>query len=157
MVQASDRRQGLILAHKQLWGPWLLESSSCPYSLFRACALQCMLMTGVRLAMCKCMAGWASLKSAYGCRSQLQESRLSSCRRAAVEAWAGCQCVSQALVGGWHQGIQMPVGQKLMKTEEGSPWQQCCLLVSSVVKSAVLVCRAGHCKPQSLPVCGGYW
>lgn len=25
VVQASDRRQGRILAHKQLWRPWLLE------------------------------------------------------------------------------------------------------------------------------------
>lgn len=25
VVQARDRRQGRILAHKQLWRPWLLE------------------------------------------------------------------------------------------------------------------------------------
>ena len=28
VVQASDRRQGLIQAHKQLWGPWLLVCSA---------------------------------------------------------------------------------------------------------------------------------
>lgn len=49
-------------------------------------------MTGVRLSLFKCTAGGVSPKCAYG-------SRLSSCIRAALEAWGGCQCGSWALVG----------------------------------------------------------
>lgn len=49
-------------------------------------------MTGVRLSLCKCTAGGVSPKCTYG-------SRLSSCIRAALEAWGGCHCGSWALVG----------------------------------------------------------
>lgn len=137
--------------------PGCWSALPCPHSLPWACALQCVLMTGIRLAMNKCTVGWTSPRSAYGGRGQLQGPRPSSCGRAAVEAWTRCQCGSQALVGGWHYWIQMPVGQKLMKTAKGPPWQQCWLLVSSGVKSAVLVCRAGDCEPLSLSICGYCW
>ena len=82
MVQASVRRQGLIWAHKQLWGPgrrhvllWLL---SLPEQT------QEMEMKEVRSMVCKCTAGGATL---------------GSWTATGTEAWAGCWCGSWAPEG----------------------------------------------------------
>lgn len=57
VVQARDRRQGLLHAHKQLWRPWL--ALLWLHSLFLSMCRQWRLVIGIRLAACKCIAGGA--------------------------------------------------------------------------------------------------
>ena len=67
VAQASDRRQGLIQAHKQLQKPWLLVSSPVPpQPSSKACTLQWRTVTVGRLAVCKCTAEWANPKYTPG-------------------------------------------------------------------------------------------
>lgn len=67
VAQASDRIQGLIQAHKQLHKSWLLVCSPMPpQSYSKACTCQWRPVTVVRLAVCKCTAGWASPKCTHG-------------------------------------------------------------------------------------------
>lgn len=54
-------------------------------------------MRGVRLVICKCAAGGASLDLAHSGRGQPLASRPMSCTRAAAEAYAGCLCGAWAL------------------------------------------------------------
>lgn len=98
----------------------------------------------------RCQAGGGSPKCAYGCR-------LSSCIRAALEAWDDCQCGSWALEGleggsreevSWLASVNVNTcgvtGIYILVKSVGGPWQSCWLLVSSVVKSAVFFHRAGR-------------
>ena len=57
-------------------------------------------MTGVRLAVCRCIARVTSSEHIFGDGVQLQGSRLVFFTDVAAEAWAGCWCSSWALAGG---------------------------------------------------------
>lgn len=57
-------------------------------------------MTGVRLAVCRCIARVTSSEHIFGDGVQLRGSRLVFFTDIAAEAWAGCWCSSWALAGG---------------------------------------------------------
>ena len=74
ILQTSDRRESLIQVPKQLWGPGSWHALPC----LQIRALQWMLMTNIRLEVCKCTAGGGNPRCASSGRSQLQGSSLSS-------------------------------------------------------------------------------
>ena len=74
ILQTSDRRESLIQVPKQLWGPSSWHALPC----LQIGALQWMLMTNIRLEVCKCTAGGGNPRCASTGRSLLQGSSLSS-------------------------------------------------------------------------------
>lgn len=137
VVQASDRRQSQIQAHKQLCvcvrgvgEEWLLVPFLVAAQSSQVYTLQWTLLTRIRPAVRKCTAEGASRKCAYSSGGELQESRLASCTHAATEACTGCQCGSgywsrrESREGIGHQSAANTCGVKVVKSA-GPLWHLC--------------------------------